>query len=1000
MEKRNYQYRRLSACVGLALAVLLAAGLGCGLLPSDDGAAAVYGAGASARPGGSEPLFGEPEDSRIEPYYQEVLGQWRQEGVPSGTETIVIPASRYSAASEDAGIRTGSYEGESDALIWANQRGWIEYEADVSRAGLYQIKADYYPLPVAEGGGRQPVMLSARVNGAYPFNEARAIAFEREYRDIQPPRFDDRGNQIRAQVEELKGWKEKMVTESNGAYSTPLLWHLKQGKNKIRLEMQQQPVAFRQFTLLPPDSAPAYAEVKAQYPAAAAREGAVLTIEAEQYSAKNSTSIQNVYDRDPFSHPASMNAIVYNTLGGARWTKGGQAVTWTLDAPQDGLYKLALRANQNTVKNMSVFRTLTIDGKLPFREMEQVQFPYDSGWQGITLSDADGEPYAFYLAKGRHTLTMEATHAPYMSIIIRMDHISRELRAILLELRMVTGNREDKYRVWNVEKDIPGLTDRLERIREQFVQLQAEMKQINPKTDDVAQMLKNGAEDIKSILKTPNQIPYSQERIASVQESLESNRATLMNSPLQLDQIYLAPLDEELPRMTSSFWEKAGGMFQSLAYSFEDRTGFSDKDDSVLNVWMIWGRDYVDELQHLVNDRFTPETGIKVHINLIQNAQMLTLANASGMMPDVALGVPSNVPFDMALRNAALNLSELPGADEFFARYSPGMLQPLYYDGGYYGVPETVSFKVLFYRKDVLQRLGLSVPDTWDDVYQMLPTLLQNQYNFYMDPADYTPILFQSGVEMYAQTGLTTGLDTPEAFKAYKMWTDFYNVQGLERVVQSFYNQFRRGDIPIGMSDFNMYMQLLVAAPEIANEWAIAPIPGTRQPDGRIARWSGGSNPSNAMLFKSSAPEKQKQAWTFLQWYTSTETQTEFGLNLEQYHGETFRWNTANVQAFAEMPWKPDDLRIILQQWAWTKEVPQVPGGYMTDREIGFAWNRTVVDAENSRISLEKAIKEIKRELRRKQQEFDIIGPNGEVRKTLDLPVIQQPWKGVDQLVE
>ncbi|UWS64415.1 hypothetical protein N2384_00025 [Bacillus paralicheniformis] len=65
----------------------------------------------------------------------------------------------------------------------------------------------------------------------------------------------------------------------------------------------------------------------------------------------------------------------------------------------------------------------------------------------------------------------------------------------------------------------------------------------------------------------------------------------------------------------------------------------------------------IDELQHLVNDRFTPETGIKVHINLIQNAQMLTLANASGMMPDVALGVPSNVPFDMALRNAALNLS-------------------------------------------------------------------------------------------------------------------------------------------------------------------------------------------------------------------------------------------------------------------------------------------------------------------------------------------------------
>lgn len=197
-----------------------------------------------------------------------------------------------------------------------------------------------------------------------------------------------------------------------------------------------------------------------------------------------------------------------------------------------------------------------------------------------------------------------------------------------------------------------------------------------------------------------------------------------------------------------------------------------------------------------------------------------------------------------------------------------------------------------------------------------------------------------------------------------------------------------------------MYIQLLVAAPEIANDWAIAPIPGTKREDGSVVRWSGGANPTNAMLFKSSAPEKQQKAWKFLQWYMSTEIQTEFGLNLEQYYGETFRWNTANVQAFAQMPWKPQDLNVILEQWKWTKEVPQVPGGYMTDREIGFAWNRTVVDAENPRISLEKAIKEINRELARKQQEFGITGPNGEPLKSLDLPRMDQPWEGVDQLVE
>ncbi|MEI0740354.1 hypothetical protein VQ056_33270 [Paenibacillus sp. JTLBN-2024] len=151
---------------------------------------------------------------------------------------------------------------------------------------------------------------------------------------------------------------------------------------------------------------------------------------------------------------------------------------------------------------------------------------------------------------------MEAHYEPYMPMMIEMDRISKELRSILLELRMATGNREDKYRVWNVEKDIPGLIERLERIREQFVSLQNQMKSINPKTDNVTQMLKNGAADLKSILSKPNQIPYAKERIASVQESLESNRSLLMDSPLQLDQLFVAPLDAKLPGMTSNFGRK------------------------------------------------------------------------------------------------------------------------------------------------------------------------------------------------------------------------------------------------------------------------------------------------------------------------------------------------------------------------------------------------------------------------------------------------------------
>lgn len=955
---------------------------------------------ASSGSSGSSFELAQLSEMQMEPYFAEALKNWQADGAKKATVKIEIEAAEYTNKSVDADVKIGAYKGKSNVLLWSNQQGWIEYEVEVKEAGLYEIDLDYHPFTVEDGGSRQPVMLAAQINGEIPFREARSMLFEREFKDVMPLKYDEAGNEIRSQIEEIIGWKKKAFSDSEGAYGAPLEWYLHKGVNKIRIETLRQPVALGTITLKPPVSVPSYSQVKAAYPPDEQKSGNLIAIEAERISKKNSTSIQNEYDRDLLITPKSLKTISFNTLGGLRWIKGGQAVTWDLDVPEDGLYNIAVRAKQNTRKNMAVFRSIYLDGSIPFQELEQYKFPYSSDWEGVTLSNELEEPFEFFLKKGKHTLSMKAIHAPYTPLLVQMEHISQELRAIMLELRTVTGNREDKYRVWNVDKDIPGLTDRLRILQHQFADLTEQIKKINNYTDDVAQVFKNSVKEMESILQKPNKIPHSQKRIGTIQEALESKRAMLMDSPLQLDKIYVTPSGNGFPRMTANFMEKVKGIFNSLAYSFINRNSFDEQSDDVLNVWMIWGRDYVDELQQLANERFTSETGIKVKVNLIQSAEMLTLANAAGMVPDVALGVPANIPFDMALRNAALDLSKMPGADKLFAKYSPGTLLPFYYDGDYYGIPETISFKVMFYRKDILRDLRLNVPETWDDVNKMIPTLLQNQYNFYMDPADFTPIFFQNNVELYAKNGLTTALDTPEAFKSFKKWTDFYTVKGLERVVQSFYNQFRRGDMPIGISDFNMYMQLLVAAPEIANDWSIAPVPGTKKEDGSIVRWSGGANPSNAMLFKSISPEKQNKAWEFLKWYTSTETQTEFGLNLEQFHGDTFRWNTSNVEAFANMPWKPNDLKVILEQWKWIKEIPNVPGGYITGRELSFAWNRTSVDGENSRISLEKAINEMNRELSRKQEEFNIIGKNGEILKMLDIPQVKEPWKGVERLVK
>lgn len=951
-----------------------------------------------------------------EPYYYQVLEQWRAAGLPDADTAVdlLVTADQYVRLSDDAQVRIGSFQGEDRALIWSNQRGYVEYEVDVPKAGLYAMELTYYPISGDGQASRGPVTFSVELNGQTPFREARSLEFEREFKDLWPLKQADNGDDMRPRTEELGSWRTKAVRDSEGAYPQPLYWHLEEGRNTIRLTHLREPVALLALRFTAPQPLLTYKNAADSYPDGANREGDVVIIEAEQLTTKNATSIQVRGDRDAGTTPASSKDRKINAVGGWRWFKGGESITWTFDAPKTGLYKLGMRVKQNFRRNMSVFRTLSIDGSIPFEEAAVYSFPYHGGWYGEVLGDED-QDYEFYLEAGTHTLTLTASNAPFRKVFSQLDIVSSELREIGVELKAATGGQGDEYRVWNVEEDMPDLLGRLERTRSLLKQMIAQVIAVNGARDNVSQTLESAVSDLNSLINKPNKIPNRQSQFAAMRESLESLRSFLIDSPLLVDKLYLIPADEPNPDMTAGWTERLSASFRSFYHSFDRDNNLDRDDEDTLNVWMMWGRDHVNELQQLADESFTPEYGMKVKINLVQQPELLILSNSAGIMPDVALGVPGDMPYDLALRGAAKKLSDLPGADTLFSSYSPGFLLPFYHEGGYYAIPETVQFKVLFYRKDILQQLGLQVPNTWDDVYALLPTLLQNDYNFYIEPKDFSTIFYQNGVRLYEQDGLSSGLDRPEAYAAFEKWTDLYNVYGLEKSVQSFYNQFRKGYMPLGIADFNQFLQLTVAAPELRDLWGIAPVPGTKREDGTIARWSGGisdavpghvqsksagASMSAAMLFSRSDPEKEEMAWKFLQWYTSAEVQTEFGLHLEQFYGEQFRWNSANVHAFANMPWKPEELGVLLEQWRWYKDLPIVPGGYMTARELNFAWIRTVIDGVNPRTSMEQAIQEINRELRRKQQEFELVDQRGIARKSLNLPEVNDPWTGVDRYVE
>ncbi len=57
-------------------------------------------------------------------------------------------------------------------------------------------------------------------------------------------------------------------------------------------------------------------------------------------------------------------------------------------------------------------------------------------------------------------------------------------------------------------------------------------------------------------------------------------------------------------------------------------------------MWVSRGRDWAQIIKQMIDEDFTPETGIKVNVNVIPAGEMqvLLLANTSGLAPDVALG--------------------------------------------------------------------------------------------------------------------------------------------------------------------------------------------------------------------------------------------------------------------------------------------------------------------------------------------------------------------------
>lgn len=885
-------------------------------------------------------------------------------------------------------------EGRGDALLWKEDREYFEWTVDIPQDGLYEVEVEYCALE----GSSVPVRRSVMIDGAVPFQEAYDIQLNRLWKDSEEPKVNNVGDEVRPRQSEERIWQTAVLGDSQGMYPDPFQFYLEKGAHRLRLIYAEEDMALGNIVVRSPERCPSYREVaedykKMGYPVAAQ----TVRFEAESsVKTKSDPTIRRESDSDPMTSPAADEGRRLNIIGGWRWRKGNQTIRWEFTVPEDGLYKIGLRVGQWFGDGLPVYRQIAVDGKVPFEELKEYKFEYNKKWRLDILGDADGEPYLFYLEKGSHVLSMTVKTALLGEIERLIFEDTLLLSGIIRQIIMLTGSTPDMNFEYELERNIPDLQANLTKLSINMEQRANSLSGLSSKRPAMANNFIMISRQLRAMAEDPDTIPLKLSDLNNALNSLGTWSLSLQDHPLAVDYFMVGNPEEEWTNRSSTFIQKLAATWRSFILSFiKDYDNIDSvyadqtQTNEVIDVWFSKGKEWAEIVKEMADEDFTPNTGIGIKINVIPasvfddgSSNVLRLAISSGKAPDIACGVDAKSPVEFAIRDSIYDLSKFEDFKEISKRFLPQAFVPYQYNSGYFALPETMNFKVLFYQKDILEDLGAPVPDTWEDVYQhLLPVLYQHGLQFYYAP-DFSPFLFQKGGAFYKDGGKTSALDSTEAYQAFSEYTELYSHYNIP-VNASFFNRMRQGEIPIGVGDYGLYVQLSVAAPELAGRWGIAPLPGHRTESGEIDRSAsvivsdskvGSVSTADIILNQSN---KKDAGWEFLKWWTSDRIQKEFGGELEALMGVQARWNTANVNAFKDLPWNREHLKVIEKQWEWACEMPVVLGGYFTQRHISNAWNRVVLGETAVRDSLETAVKDINRELESKQIEYGFIDNSG-----------------------
>lgn len=909
------------------------------------------------------------------------------------------------------------------------------YSVDVEEEGFYNLRLEYYPSTGDKDDRgiaiETKVELYNEEKGEYetPFNGADGIDFGRVYTDEGEPSKDNQGNEIRpSQIEDpTRGWISSYFEDPTGYEVDPYYFYFHKGVNKIRLTGVNERLIMRKLEVGNRKKIPTYEQYKEENAGKTngVKADYVNKIQGEKADRRSSPSLYATYDRasgDTEYEDENGNVTKHNTdkqvlnvIGGTQWKVAGDWLEWTTNVETEGDYVIGIKGRQGYNRGYIANRSLLIDGEIPFQEVSEIQFTYSNTWEMLCLQDENGEAYKFHLTAGEHKIRLKITLGELGEYLSQLSESVFRMNQFYRQILVLTGTEPDEFRDYQIEKVYPEILTAMDNESKILYRLVDEVTAYTGERGGEISVAQTLAAQMETFVERPDKIPQTlsnfKENVSSLGTSINNLSATSMD----IDYIVLAGDKSVVPEVNENSFDKLVHECTLFINSFRSDSSalgnvYDSDDPDVVDVWITAGRDQSTILKNMVDQQFTPKSKelygkeIKVNVKLIDAAASAnTVTNSAGAVnamlpavmsgngPDVALCISQTEPVNYALRGATVDLTKFPDYKEVLSEYQESSYESYWLTDqtghtGLYGLPETENYNVLFYRTDVMEEMGVDATtiNTWDDVIKVLPKLQKNSMSFAVpsverkinnvsnpDLANYYAQLVQRGGALYREDGIETTIGSTEGIAAFEFYTKLFTNYKLTKQYD-FANRFRSGEMPIGIADYSTFNTLSVFAPEIKGLWNFGLVPGVEQEDGSINRAVQCWGTASMMLRGAEDRGKEDIAWSFLKWWASADTQATYARELEAVMGAAARYATANKKTFETLAWSSKESAILDEQHKWAFGIPQVAGGYYTERHITNAIRKVMNNNEDPRETILDYVITINKELSNKREEFGL----------------------------